>query len=104
MQKYQETVDIVDTLGLNYEFRKAASITLREDVFYGCAYYTEGQGMFVLPLDPDYMKIAGMFPDGSFAGAMDMSYFRSHQELLEYWVNHSIVCGIHIRAQMKNIS
>ena len=41
--------------------------------------------MFVLPLDPDYMKIAGMFPDGSFAGAMDMSYFRSHQELLEYW-------------------
>jgi hypothetical protein len=85
LQKYQETVDIVDTLGLNYEFRKAASITLREDVFYGCAYYTEGQGMFVLPLDSDYMKIAGMFPDGSFAGAMDMSYFRSHQELLEYW-------------------
>ena len=90
LQKYQETVDIVDTLGLNYEFRKAASITLREDVFYGCAYYTEGQGMFVLPLDPDYMKIAGMFPDGSFAGAMDMSYFRSHQELLEGWCTDKI--------------
>ena len=85
LQKYQETVDVVDTLALNYEFRKAAAITLREDVFYGCAYYTEGQGMFILPLDPDYMKIAGVFPDGSFAGAMDMSYFRSHQELLEYW-------------------
>ena len=85
LQKYQETVDVVDTLALNYEFRKAAAITLREDVFYGCAYYTEGQGMFILPLDPDYMKIAGVFTDGSFAGAMDMSYFRSHQELLEYW-------------------
>nr|DAG26247.1 MAG TPA: portal protein [Caudoviricetes sp.] len=85
LQKYQETVNVVDTLGLNYEFRKAASITMREDVFYGCSYYTEDEGMFVLPLDPDYMKVAGIFPDGSFACAMDMSYFRSHSELLEYW-------------------
>lgn len=85
LQKYQETVDVIDTLGLNYEFRRAASITLREDVFYGCAYYTEGEGMFILPLDPDYMKIKGVFPDGSFACAMDMSYFRRHAELLEYW-------------------
>ena len=85
LQKYQETVDVVDTLGLNYEFRKAASITLREDTFYGCAYYTEGQGMFILPLDPSYMRIAGVFPDGSFACAMDMSYFKRNSELLEYW-------------------
>lgn len=85
LQSYQETLDVLDTLGLNYEFRRAASVMLREDVFYGCAYYTEGEGMFILPLDPDYMKIAGVFPDGSFAGAMDMSYFRSHSELLEYW-------------------
>ena len=85
LQKYQETVDVVDTLGLNYEFRKAASITLREDAFYGCAYYTEGQGMFILPLDPSYMRIAGVFPDGSFACAMDMSYFKRNSELLEYW-------------------
>lgn len=85
LQKYQETIEIVDSLGLNYEFRKASSITLREDVFYGCAYYTENEGMFILPLDPDYMKIAGVFPDGSFACAMDMSYFRSRSELLEYW-------------------
>lgn len=85
LQQYQDTLDVLDTLNLNYEFRKAASITLREDVFYGCAYYTEGEGLFILPLDPDYMKIAGWFPDGSLAAAMDMSYFRSHSELLEYW-------------------
>ena len=85
LQQYQDTLDVLDTLNLNYEFRKAASITLREDVFYGCAYYTEGEGLFILPLDPDYMKIAGWFPDGSLAAAMDMSYFRSHAELLEYW-------------------
>lgn len=85
LQKYQETLDVLESLSLNYEFRRAASITLREDVFYGCAYYTEGEGMFILPLDPDYMKIAGVFPDGSFAGAMDMTYFRTNSELLEYW-------------------
>lgn len=50
-----------------------------------CAYYTEGQGMFILPLDPSYMRIAGVFPDGSFACAMDMSYFKRNSELLEYW-------------------
>ena len=85
LQKYQETITVVDTLGLNYEFRRAASVTMREDVFYGAAYYTEGEGMFILPIDADYAKIAGLFPDGSFAAAVDMTYFRSHQELLEYW-------------------
>ena len=85
LKKYQETVDVVDTLDLNYEFRKAALVSLREDVFYGCSYYTEGQGMFILPLDPDYMKIAGVFADGSFAGSMNMTYFKKNSELLEYW-------------------
>lgn len=85
LEQYQSTLDLLDGINLNFEFRKAASITLREDVFYGCAYYTEGEGLFILPLDADYMKIAGWFPDGSLAASMDMSYFRSHSELLEYW-------------------
>lgn len=85
LQKYQETLDVLDTIDLNFEFRKAASICLREDVFYGCAYYTEGEGLFILPLNPDYMKIAGWFPDGSLGCAMDMSFFKSNQDLLEYW-------------------
>lgn len=85
LKNYQETLDVLETLNLNYEFRKAASISLREDVFYGCCYYTEGEGMFILPLDPDYMKIAGWYAKGDYAPAMDMSYFRSRQELLEYW-------------------
>lgn len=85
LQKYQETLDVLDVVDLNFEFRKAASICLREDVFYGCAYYTEDEGLFILPLNPDKMKIAGWFADGSLACAMDMTYFRNNQDLLEYW-------------------
>lgn len=85
LKSLQDTLVVLKTLNLNYEFRKAASISLREDVFYGCCYYTEGEGMFILPLDPDYMKIAGWYAKGDYAPAMDMSYFRSRQDLLEYW-------------------
>lgn len=85
LEKYQKTLDVLDTVNLNFEFRKAASITLREDVFYGCSYYTEGEGLFILPLPSDYVKIAGWFPDGSLACCMDMTYFRSNKDLLEYW-------------------
>lgn len=85
LESYQETLDVLDTVNLNFEFRKGASVALREDVFYGCAYYTEGEGLFILPLSPDYTKVAGWFPDGSLAACMDMSFFRSNKDLLEYW-------------------
>ena len=65
-------------------FLKAYTICFREDVFYGCAYYDE-IGMFILPLDPDYCKISGIYNTGDFAFAMDMSYFRSRQTMLELW-------------------
>lgn len=88
LQSYAETLKVMDTIDsqLQYEFFKATVVALREDVFYGCCYYTEGEGMFVLPLDADYMKIAGIYTaTGDFASAMDMSYFRSNSDLLEFW-------------------
>lgn len=85
IQSYYDTLKVLDEWNLQYEFFKAYVIALREDVFYGCAYYTEGEGLFILPLDADYMKIAGVYLDGSFAPAMDMSYFRKNQDLLEYY-------------------
>jgi len=85
LQSYYETLKTLDNMNLQYEFFKAYVIALREDVFYGCAYYTEGEGMFILPLDPDYCKIAGFYNKGDFAPCMDMSYFKSNQDLLEYY-------------------
>ena len=85
LQSYYETLKMLDDMNLQYEFFKAYVIALREDVFYGCMYYTEGEGFFILPLDPDYCKIAGEYSKGDFAPCMDMSYFRSNQDLLEYY-------------------
>lgn len=85
LQSYYSTLKVIDEMNLQYEFLKGLTIAFREDVFFGCAYYTEGEGMFVLPLDPDYCKITGIYSDGSFAYSMDMTYFRSRQYELESW-------------------
>lgn len=85
LSSYYSTLTVLDELNLQFEFLKGLTIAFREDVFYGCAYHTEGEGMFVLPLDPDYCKIDGAYSDGSFSFAMDMTYFRSRQYELEAW-------------------
>lgn len=85
LNSYYSTLTVLDELNLQYEFLKALTIAFREDVFYGCAYYTEKQGMFILPLDPDFCKINGAYADGSFSFAMDMTYFRSRKYELEMW-------------------
>ena len=84
LKSYQETIDILDKMNLQYEMLKAYITCFREDVFYGCAYYDE-TGLFILPLDPDYCKISGVYNTGDFSFHMDMSYFRSRQTILEMW-------------------
>lgn len=89
LKSYYETLVAVDKMNLQYEFLKAYMTCFREDVFYGVYYFEpeseDSTSFFILPLDPDYCRIQGVYPTGDFAFAMDMSYFRSHQELLEYW-------------------
>ena len=84
LKSYQETLDVLDRLNLQYEFLKMYAVAFREDVAYGCAYYDE-TGLFILPLDPDYCKISGAYSTGDFGFHMDMSYFRSRQTLLEMY-------------------
>lgn len=89
LQSYYDTLVLVDKLNLEYEMLKVYATCFREDVFYGCVYYDDSAdtatSMFVLPLDPDYCKIQGVYQTGDFSFAMDMSYFRRNQALLEYW-------------------
>ena len=79
---YQENLVVLDGLNLQYEMLKAAIVCWREDVFYGCNFYDE-TGHFIYQLDPDYCKINGMYMQGDFAFAMDMTYFRGRETLLE---------------------
>ena len=85
LNSYYSTLSVLDEMNLQFEFLKGLTIAFREDVFFGCAYYTEGEGMFILPLDPDYCKISGIYADGSFGFSMDVTYFRSRQFELEAW-------------------
>ena len=84
LKDYQETLDVLDRLNLQFEMLKAYTTCFIEDVFYGCVYYDE-TGMFILPLPPDYCKIVGIYSSSDFSFAMDMSYFRNRQTLLEYY-------------------
>lgn len=84
LKSYQETLNALDLMNLQYEFLKLYTTCFREDVAYGCAYYDE-TGMFILPLDPDYCQISGAYATGDFSFHMDMSYFRSKQNMLEIY-------------------
>ena len=88
-KSYNDTLDALDKMNLQYEFLKVYMTCFREDVFYGVYYFdpqsTDSTSFFIMPLDPDYCRIQGVYSTGDFAFAMDMSYFRSHLELLEYW-------------------
>jgi len=70
LQSYEATLNVLDDMHIQYEVFKSAVVNMREDVFYACSYYTEGEGMFT---------------DGSYSFAMDMSYFRKNADLLEYY-------------------
>lgn len=84
LKSYYETLLILEKMNLPLEFLKAYVTCWREDVFFGCAYYDD-QGFFILPLDPDYCKVTGIYPTGDLAFDMDMSYFSRKQEILELW-------------------
>lgn len=84
LKSYYQTLEVLDKMNLSYELLKPAITCFREDVFYGCAYYDD-TGLFILPLDPDYCKISGVYAQGDFSFSMDMSYFRSRSYLLELW-------------------
>ena len=88
IKSYYETLSILGKMGLQYEFLKVYITCFTEDVFYGVVYFdenSEGDSMFFLPLNPDYCRIQGVWEDGTFSYAFDMSFFVRNQDLLEFW-------------------
>lgn len=86
IQSYYDTLNMLEFMNLPLEFLKVYITCFREDVFYGCAYLDEtNKTFFILPLDPDYCKITGIYNNGSLAFDMDMSYFTRNSDRLEFW-------------------
>ncbi len=84
LKSFYETSLVIEKMNLPLELLKAYITCWREDVFFGCAYYDE-EGFFVLPLDPDYCKVTGVYPTGDLGFDMDMTYFNNKSEILEMW-------------------
>ena len=82
LKSFNETIDIVDRMGLQREMLAAILMALREDVAYYCVFYDE-TGLFLMNLDPDYCRIDGRYSTGDFSFSMDMTYWRSRIDVLE---------------------
>ena len=83
LKSYQETLRWLETMHLQQEFYNIYLTCFVQDVFYG-AYFIDETGVFIWQIPADYARIDGKYMTGDFAISMDMTYFRSRQELLEY--------------------
>lgn len=84
-KSYFETIEILEKMNLASEMLKVYLECWTCDVFYGAYYYYKDQGGIMIPLDPDYCKIIGLYPTGDFAFAFDLSYFTGKDEQLELY-------------------
>lgn len=46
LKSYQDTINTLDKMNLQYEMLKLNTICFREDAAYGCVYYDEN-GLFI---------------------------------------------------------
>lgn len=83
LKSYNDTLNILEKMNLQQEMRNAYLTCFVQDVFYGIVIYDD-DGIFIWQVPADYAKIAGKYTTGDYSFAIDCSYFRSHQELLEY--------------------
>jgi hypothetical protein len=89
LKSYEKTLKILNQMGLKYEFLKVTTDCFVQDVFYGVVYFDENSNttpsMFILPIPPEYCKIQGLWSNGTFAYAMDMTFFKKYSNLLDMW-------------------
>ena len=84
LKSFQESVDELDKMRLQQEFYPIIVTNFVQDVSYN-VWIEDDDGVFVLPWPADYARITGKYMTGEFAYAIDCSYLRGHQELIEYF-------------------
>lgn len=84
LKSYEDTIKALDHARIQQEFYPVFVNNFIQDVFYGIVFYDE-TGIFIFPIPADYGRIAGKFDEGDYGFAIDCSYFRNRQELLEYF-------------------
>ncbi len=84
LKNYYETVNLLDTMNLSRHMQPSLINAVKDDVSFNL-YWLDDTGMIIIPIPADYGRVDGITPEGCFTWSMDMTYFRSRQELLEYW-------------------
>lgn len=84
LKSYYDTLELLDRMNLTRNFKKVYSQVFREDVFYGL-YWIDDTGMIIIPWDPDYAKITEITDYGNYSFAIDVTWFRNRQDILEFW-------------------
>ena len=84
LKSFQETVDELDKMRLQQEFYPILVTNFIQDVSYN-VWIEDDDGVFVLPWPADSARITGKYMTGEFSYAIDCSYLRGHQELIEYF-------------------
>lgn len=83
LKSYKETIDWMDLLDVKGQMYAPLVSCFVQDVFYGI-HITDETGTFILPIPAQYARISGRYMTGDLAFAMDATYLKSHQELIEY--------------------
>lgn len=85
LELFYKTANIMKIFDFQSEIYKLLLLNWREDAAYGYIYYDENEGLYIMPLDAKYCRISSCNIDGTYNFSYDMTFFRQHQELLEFW-------------------
>lgn len=84
LKAYQQTIDAIGIMNLDLNAKTIWTYCLKEDVYFG-VYWLDDTGFTLINIPAEYGRIDGVYTTGNYSWSMDMSFFRSHKELLEYW-------------------
>ena len=83
LKAYYETLQWLERMNLQHEWLPILINNFIEDVTFACCWIDE-TGIFILQLPPEYCKINGKYFTGDFSFAVDMSYYKKYEYLIEY--------------------
>lgn len=83
LKSYYETLQWLERMDLQNKLLPSLINNFIEDAFFGCCWIDE-TGMFLLQLPAENCRINGRYFTGDFSFAVDMSYFKKYEYLIEY--------------------
>jgi hypothetical protein len=75
LKGYEEVLRRLNAFNMQKELYSVIATTLRDGIYCGYVYDNEDQGMFIMPLDPQYCKIYGKTAEGEWIVYFDAAYF-----------------------------